>query len=134
MSLTELLSEHRPGWMRDAACAEHDPAIFFPTRGMSLEPARRICADCLVRVECLNYALSVGRDCPGVWGGTSDRDRRRIRNGQPASERSYRFVGRDPDKIAEWRTLRAKGLSWRAIASVTGHNKQTVINALKRTA
>lgn len=59
----------RPDWMADAACREHPEVDFFPTPGKPLAPARRVCAGCLVRDECLAYAL--GTDVDGVWGGTS---------------------------------------------------------------
>lgn len=66
------------GFMAFGACRGVDPDVFFPDQGQSLEPARRICADCAVRDECLEYALD-NRERFGVWGGTSERERRRLR-------------------------------------------------------
>ncbi|MCO8127862.1 WhiB family transcriptional regulator [Acidimicrobiia bacterium EGI L10123] len=60
------------------ACRGADPDLFFPDRGESLEPAKRICSECVVRDECLEHALASGERF-GVWGGTSERERRRIR-------------------------------------------------------
>lgn len=60
------------------ACNGTDPDIFFPNRGESLEPALSVCAGCVVREECLEYALANGEKY-GVWGGTSERERRRLR-------------------------------------------------------
>jgi WhiB family redox-sensing transcriptional regulator len=69
----------RPAWMADALCREPQPGVsFFPARGEPLEPARAVCARCLVRQECLAYALA-DADLVGVWGGTSERERRRMR-------------------------------------------------------
>jgi WhiB family redox-sensing transcriptional regulator len=42
-----------------------------------VDAARRVCADCPVKTECLEYALA-NRIDHGVWGGTSERERRRI--------------------------------------------------------
>jgi WhiB family redox-sensing transcriptional regulator len=53
-----------------------DPALFFPSDGVGVQIAQRICAECLVRVTCLDYALD-NRIDNGVWGGTSERERRR---------------------------------------------------------
>ncbi|MCL4312775.1 MAG: WhiB family transcriptional regulator [Actinobacteria bacterium] len=53
------------------------PSTFFPSDGVGVEIARRICADCPVRSQCLEYAL-IYRIDHGVWGGTSERERRRI--------------------------------------------------------
>lgn len=64
-------------WMRDGACRNYPPAAFFPSDGVGVDAARRICADCKVRVECLEYALEARID-HGVWGGCSERERRRI--------------------------------------------------------
>lgn len=65
-------------WRDDAACIGFPFAIFFPERGETTRPAKEICATCTVRWECLEYAF-VFREKHGIWGGTSGRDRRRIR-------------------------------------------------------
>jgi WhiB family redox-sensing transcriptional regulator len=54
-----------------------DPAIFFPSDGIGVQVAQRICAECPVKATCLEYALA-NRVEYGVWGGTSERERRRI--------------------------------------------------------
>lgn len=69
--------EREHTWMLDARCREYDPASFFPSDGVGVDRARRICAECSVRVECLEYALEYRID-HGVWGGASERERRRI--------------------------------------------------------
>lgn len=71
----------RASWMKQAACKGADPSIFFPPNGdagMGLE-AKAICAECVVRDVCLDYALSE-RIEDGIWGGKSARDRRRIKS------------------------------------------------------
>jgi WhiB family redox-sensing transcriptional regulator len=64
-------------WMRRGRCRDMDPAIFFPSDGVGVQVAQRICAECAVRAECLEYAL-VNRVDHGVWGGASERERRRL--------------------------------------------------------
>ncbi|MEZ5233367.1 MAG: WhiB family transcriptional regulator [Acidimicrobiia bacterium] len=64
-------------WMADGNCAERPPGVFFPSDGVGVEIAKRICATCEVKVICLEYALR-NRIDHGVWGGTSERERRRI--------------------------------------------------------
>jgi WhiB family redox-sensing transcriptional regulator len=64
-------------WMRQGLCREIPPSTFFPSDGVGVEIARRICADCPVRQPCLEYALA-NRIDHGVWGGCSERERRRI--------------------------------------------------------
>lgn len=64
-------------WMHFAACRDHSPAEFFPSDGVGVEAAKRTCFDCGVRLDCLEYAL-VHRIDHGVWGGASERERRRI--------------------------------------------------------
>lgn len=64
-------------WMLRARCRGSDPAQFFPSDGVGVDAARRLCAECDVRIECLEYALEHRID-HGVWGGCSERERRRI--------------------------------------------------------
>ena len=79
--LQGLFDTQRPiRWMARAACATApDRTIFFPERGGSLEPAYEWCRRCPVRAECLEYALSGETNERGVWGGTSERQRRVLR-------------------------------------------------------
>ena len=64
-------------WMADGKCRELPPETFFPTDGVGVEIARRVCANCPVKEPCLEYAL-LHRIEHGVWGGHSERSRRRI--------------------------------------------------------
>jgi WhiB family transcriptional regulator, redox-sensing transcriptional regulator len=65
-------------WQSNARCAEVDPEIFFPERGGSSKKAREVCDQCEVRSQCLEYALN-NKEQFGIWGGTSERERRRLR-------------------------------------------------------
>ncbi len=64
-------------WMSGGNCRNYPPAVFFPSDGVGVDRARKICADCPVVEQCLEYAL-VQRIEHGVWGGCSERERRRI--------------------------------------------------------
>lgn len=64
-------------WMMNARCRGASPTDFFPSDGLGVESAQEICVHCTVRAECLEYAL-VNRIEHGVWGGASERERRRI--------------------------------------------------------
>ena len=64
-------------WMARGNCRDEAPARFFPSDGVGVDHARRICATCPVREPCLEYALEQRID-HGVWGGASERERRRI--------------------------------------------------------
>ena len=66
------------GWQERALCTETDPAAFFPEKGGSIREAKKICSGCDVRAECLEYALS-NDERFGIWGGLSERERRRLR-------------------------------------------------------
>ncbi len=77
-------------WVQRARCRDEDPELFFPvgTTGPALEQAERaksVCFLCSVRAECLEWALATGQDA-GVWGGTSEEERRTLR-------RARRHVG-----------------------------------------
>lgn len=66
------------GWLLYANCLGVDPDLFFPERGASTKDAKGVCAGCVVREDCLEYALTHGEKF-GIWGGLSERERRRIR-------------------------------------------------------
>ena len=65
-------------WQDYANCLGVDPDLFFPERGASTREAKEVCRGCVVREECLEYALANGEKF-GIWGGLSERERRRIR-------------------------------------------------------
>jgi WhiB family redox-sensing transcriptional regulator len=65
-------------WMAQGNCADRPPALFFPSDGVGVEIARKVCEGCPVQTPCLEYALSESIE-HGVWGGSSERERRRIR-------------------------------------------------------
>jgi WhiB family redox-sensing transcriptional regulator len=65
-------------WQDEANCLGVDPDLFFPERGASTREAKEVCRGCVVRLECLEYALSNGEKF-GIWGGLSERERRRLR-------------------------------------------------------
>ena len=64
-------------WSGKAACHGLDPRIFFPSTDEEAEPAKDVCARCAVQGDCLEYALGT-REREGIWGGCTERERRRI--------------------------------------------------------
>ena len=72
-----MLFEELP-WADRARCLEAEPDTFFPEKGGSTREAKRICATCTVRQECLEYALA-NDERFGIWGGLSERERRRVK-------------------------------------------------------
>ncbi len=67
-------------WQDRALCAQTDPEAFFPEKGGSTREAKKICLGCEVRHECLDYALAHDERF-GIWGGLSERERRRLKRG-----------------------------------------------------
>lgn len=64
-------------WREHAACQGLDPEIFYPVEDDEAVAAKAVCAACAVNVACLEYALA-GRERDGVWGGATERERRRL--------------------------------------------------------
>jgi WhiB family redox-sensing transcriptional regulator len=60
-----------------AKCTDIPRTTFFPREPVGVMVAKRVCASCPVRAQCLEYALT-NRIARGVWGGASEGDRRRI--------------------------------------------------------
>ncbi len=71
-------------WWREGACQSADPDMFFPisshgAASAETRRAKRVCAGCQVRFECLEYALRT-RQQHGIWGGTTEDERRLLQN------------------------------------------------------
>ncbi|SLH38627.1 WhiB family transcriptional regulator [Mycobacteroides abscessus] len=76
-TLDDLDSEQ---WQEKALCAQTDPEAFFPDKGGSTREAKRICQGCEVKDECLEHAMA-NDERFGIWGGLSERERRRLKRG-----------------------------------------------------
>ena len=79
-------------WRDHAACRDTDPEFFFPvgTTGMAveqIESAKRVCHRCPARQACLEFAIATNQEC-GVWGGTSEDERRALRRARKAKPRA----------------------------------------------
>lgn len=85
MGITETDESKR--WQEEANCLGVDPDLFFPERGASTREAKAVCAGCEVRVDCLEYALANGEKF-GIWGGLSERERRRLRRQRALARRN----------------------------------------------
>ena len=64
-------------WRQSAACRGVDPDVFYPASEDEADAAKSVCAQCNVRQACLEHAL-VNRERDGVWGGATEKERRRI--------------------------------------------------------
>ncbi len=86
--MTVMLSDE---WWDLAACRGAEPELFFPisattASASAVERAKLVCASCPVRSACLSYALD-HRQEQGIWGGTTEDERRLVRRRMAASER-----------------------------------------------
>lgn len=78
-------------WRERSACRYVEPSLFFPMGDgvdafIQTEDAKRICQICPVRSECLDFALQANLES-GIWGGTSEDERRKLRRRWLASRR-----------------------------------------------
>ena len=74
-------------WWDYAICLGVDADLFFPDRGACTKEAKEVCRGCVVREDCLEYALSHGEKF-GIWGGMSERERRRLRRQRALARRA----------------------------------------------
>lgn len=65
-------------WQHKALCSQTDPEAFFPEKGGSTRDAKRVCAQCEVREQCLQWAIDHDERF-GIWGGMSERERRKYK-------------------------------------------------------
>jgi WhiB family transcriptional regulator, redox-sensing transcriptional regulator len=80
------------GWRADAACRDLDANLFFPAgetgpAASQIVQAKAICASCPVKGDCLQFALLTHQDY-GIWGGTTEDERRQIRRAWRARARA----------------------------------------------
>src|ERR1700716_2177658 len=88
MDIVSLLyGRQEQSWQNRANCMGGDPALFFPERGASTREAKESCRGCVVREDCLEYALANGEKF-GIWGGLSERERRRLRRRRALARRA----------------------------------------------
>lgn len=87
-SHTEALSRMSLAWQDDALCGGLSSTVFFQecsgvegTR--NIEMVKKMCQRCAVRQQCLEYALA-NDERWGIWGGTTERERRRMLKGGAA--------------------------------------------------
>ena len=78
MELHGIFPAEDLSWQRQANCLGVHPDLFFPERGASTREAKEVCRSCVVRGDCLEFALRNGEKF-GIWGGMSERERRRLR-------------------------------------------------------
>jgi WhiB family redox-sensing transcriptional regulator len=91
LTSTRSLSLANDDWRDVAACQDTDPDLFFPvgTTGPAIEQidaAKAVCESCEAKVPCLEFALQTNQDS-GVWGGTSEEERRKVRRSWVAHQR-----------------------------------------------
>ncbi|MEX2323963.1 MAG: WhiB family transcriptional regulator [Acidimicrobiia bacterium] len=73
-------------WQDRANCTGANADLFFPERGASTRTAKAICRACDVREECLEFAITTGEKF-GIWGGMSERERRKVRRDRQIAAR-----------------------------------------------
>lgn len=78
--LAALADPEEGDWRERALCAQTDPEEFFPPEGGASRQAKKTCAVCEVRSECLSWALA-NDERYGVWGGLAERERHRLKTG-----------------------------------------------------
>lgn len=86
-TLVEALAIGELSWQDYANCRGADADLFFPERGASTRKAKTICTACEVKDDCLNFAIQNGEKF-GIWGGMSERERRRVRRARTVARRA----------------------------------------------
>lgn len=85
MAIDRILGKNYPNFEEHGTppCAESDPEAFFPERAGGdgakdyIKMALAVCTDCPYKKACFDYAMKNSEI--GVWGGTTEIQRRRIR-------------------------------------------------------
>ena len=91
LTWTRTFDFNAEDWREKASCRSVDPDLFFPvgTTGVALvqiEHAKSVCRQCDVKQACLDFAIQTNQES-GVWGGTSEEERRKLRRQWVARQR-----------------------------------------------
>ena len=91
LTWTRTIDWDTDDWRTRSACRDTDPDLFFPvgTTGLALDQiaaAKEVCCSCEVQAACLEFALATNQES-GVWGGTSEEERRKLRKAWLAARR-----------------------------------------------
>jgi WhiB family redox-sensing transcriptional regulator len=91
-------------WMDQANCASKSKDIFFPERGEShkILVAQKLCAECVVQAECLQFGLDNNET--GIWGGTTGRERRLLKQNRIAVEELAVHKIARGEPVGKWAT------------------------------
>ena len=71
------MSANPTAWRELGACRGLEPGMFYPDEEDDALAAKTVCEQCAVRIACLEHALN-SREKVGVWGGATERERRRL--------------------------------------------------------
>lgn len=119
----KAMLEYRVGeWIESASCADKDPDLFFPGKHDSAQPAKAVCAGCPVRQPCADFAAKSPVLLAGVWGGTTEAERRRT-DTVTARKEGFR------DRYEE---LQALGYNDLQIVDRLGMKPQSVLRQMQR--
>ena len=92
LSVRARISIEDDDWRAVAACRDTDPDLFFPvgTTGPAIDQIERprpCAANARRKAPCLEFALTTNQDS-GIWGGTSEEERRKLRRQWLAATRA----------------------------------------------
>lgn len=125
--LVEWTPDEREPWMNEGLCAQTDPEAFFPEKGGSTRAAKKICAECDVVEQCLAYALR-NEERFGIWGGKSERERRKLLGHPPRTSHAMatrrRWQGATDDETLL--RLHGEGMLDVAIAQRMGYGPEMI--------
>ena len=121
MSLNLILGHRVGSWVDDAACSKEDPEMFFPERNSFAREAKAVCAGCPVLAQCADYAAASPVMLVGVWGGTTEQERRYT----PVTTKKPGF----PERFLELRHLGYNDLQ---IVNRMGLKAESVLRQMQR--
>lgn len=114
-------------WRDDALCAQYDPSMFFPEKGIPASTAKKICEECPVRNQCLAFALK-NSEAFGIWGGMTSNQRAQFARENNIDAATAARLDRD----AEILKMHKNKLDPETIARIIGVSERTVFRAVQR--
>lgn len=131
--ITPMPWQKEDDWRDLAECLNSPYDMFFPEKGQSTKEAKKICSTCMVREECLQWALD-NDERFGIWGGTSQQERKRIKRQQSRMQNpdgKTHHKGRVPDpaiteRDAEIRAARERNVSVKVLSKKYGLSINTI--------
>ena len=132
-NLVKILEEMKDSpWRKNASCKGMNPDLFFGPSGVDSTKAKKVCARCTVKKDCLSYVVEMPETVDGIWGGVSGRQRRPLRGAWQASHGVEHSRKLTDEQVRAIRTAWDTGVSQAKLSRIYAISRSTIQSVIAR--